>query len=180
MTILKKRPVAIAIAVVVCLAAFFLSGRGGLSSRRDQVEAVFYTGVNGDGLCIFSDLNTRLDSAYNIATVVRRNDKSNHALIELDGAYASMQKALEGSDLRKMTEADKALGNAVETVYRYAQNIEMSETDAALVSRQYRSFMSAADTISYDPYNSLAREFNSENSGFPASLFGVKDLEYFY
>lgn len=180
MTVLKKRPVAIAIAVAVCLAALFVSGRSGLAGQRAKVESVFYTGENGDGLCIFSDLNSRLDCAYNISTVVRRNDSSYHALIELDGAYAAMKQAMDGGSVSEMSTADKALGSAVETVYRYALNLDMSETDETLVTRQYRTFMSAADTISYDPYNSLARRFNSENSGFPAGLFGVKDLEYFY
>jgi hypothetical protein len=182
---LKRRSVAAVIAIAVMLLTLFASGGAKLSALRNEAEQVFYSGVRGDGLSIFGDLNTRLDCAYNMTIVARRNGGEGTA--EVDGvqsAYDRLAQAMNAKASQSSLAAlNRELTNAVETLYRKMEGYALSDTDETLVARQYRNFLSANDTISHDGYNMHAAEFNQTRSAFPANIIalltGVTPLDYF-
>ena len=179
----RKSVACLATAVIVLL-TIFLSGGRGLRKLRTQAASTFTEGVAGDGLSIAHDLNQRLENAGNLAIVARRYRPNDEALSALDSACEVLRRALEQSEKKKdMAAANRALGDAVEVLYRAMDGWNLDETDKNLAAKQYRSFLSAADTISHDGYNQQAREFNLTLGGFPAWMIrivtGVKPLELF-
>lgn len=182
---LNRRRTAAAIAIAVMVITVFASGAFGLSSLRSKADGVFYNGVSGDGLSIYGDLNTRLECAYNIGIVAQRAgaDQSGE-YTGMMSAYDSLSAALERDASREdLASQNQDLDGAVEKLYRALDGYSLSDTDESLVAKQYRTFLSADDTISHDGYNSRATDFNDTLSGFPANLIaamtGIKPLELF-
>ncbi len=182
---LKSRGVAAAIAVVVMVVTVFASGGAKLSALKSQADDVFYSGVSGDGLSIYGDLNMRLENAYNICTIAKRSGGDGSVeLVSVQSAYDALAAALNDKAPRASLPAlNRELTSSVETLYRAMDDYALSETDETLIARQYRSFLSANDTISHDGYNAKAADFNETLSGFPANIIAaltrVKPLEFF-
>lgn len=182
---LKRRGVAAAIAVLVMAGTLFASGGAKLSALRNEADNVFYSGVKGDGLSIYGDLNTRLDCAYNLGIIARRSGgEGSDELAQAQSAYDALAAGLNKKAPRASLAAlNRDLTNAVETLYRAMEAYSLSETDETLIARQYRAFLSANDTISHDAYNVRAADFNEILSGFPANLIagltGVAPLDFF-
>lgn len=182
---LKRRSVATAIAVAAMVITIFASGGAKLSALRSDAEKVFYSGEKGDGLSIYGDLNTRLDCAYNMGIIARRSGMEGTKELEaaMDAYDALADALIKNAPKTSLAALNRELTNAVETLYRAMEGYSLSSTDEGLVARQYRNFLSANDTISHDPYNVVAAEFNETLSGFPAKLIGmltgVKPLDFF-
>ncbi len=181
MEILKKQSTAIAVMILMIVAAALYGGHSSLSDLRDRAEQVFYLGEAGDGIGIRSDLQERADSAYNLVTVARRylpeTDES------LQGVLLARQALDQAASVSEMAKADQALEEAVKDLLSKLEEVNLAEKDAPYPQRLYDSFRSRGDTISHDPYNRHAAEFNETLSEFPANLFsrltGVKELELF-
>ena len=175
---------AMVLVLAVVLTVLVLGGVK-LGAQRDAVDDLFYEGDLGNGMSIYSDLASRMDCAANLLTLSRRcGGEGAEETAALEQALAAMQEQYDRPQERKaLCDADAALNEALENLYRAMENWSLSETDRNLAQKEYTAFHSAGDTIRHESYNIRAQEFNQLRSGFPtrliAALTGVGDLETF-
>lgn len=169
----ENRPLAFIVLAVVIVLSIALSGGGGLRSLRADVMQVFRTGVNGDGLCVYTDLQERADCAYNLAALALRYNEIPQDIGQKAEAAANEIVNVKNDDTSAMKRANDALGRTVEALYTELENADLSETDATYALSQYKEFTSRGLTISRDGYNSLAEEFNRTIGVFPANLVAM-------
>lgn len=171
--------VVFALAVVFALS---LSGNAlerNAMEKRDDVLGVFYTGVNGDGLCIDSDLKQRAKDAYALVGIANRYPDIDASLVE---RAAAAQKALDEANalprtqIKARSDANRALDQAIENLYTALTNEALSGVDQREARSRYDDFKSHGSTIGRDPFNELAAQYNVDAekmySDFPASLIG--------
>lgn len=182
MRLSENRTVAWIVFALVVVAALSLSGNAlekNALEMRDDVLKVFYTGVNGDGLSIDSDLKARAKDAYTLYGIASRYGEVDAPLVE---KVLSAQKALDEAnqlpqtEIIKRSEANTALTHAVEDLYTALNNAPLSDVDRRDAKSVYDDFKSHGNTIGRDPYNELAANYNVQvrkmYSGFPASWIG--------
>lgn len=146
---------------------------------RDDVLGVFYTGVNGDGLSIDSDLRQRAKDAYVLVGIASRYPEIDASLVE---RAAAAQKALDEAnalpriEIKARSDANRALDQAIEDLYTALTNATLSGVDQSEARSRYDDFKSHGNTIGRDPFNELAAQYNQDvekmYSGFPAGLIG--------
>jgi len=171
--------------IVFALAVIFalsLSGNAlekNALEMRDDVLAVFYTGVNKDGLSIDSDLKQRAKDAYVLIGIASRYPEVGASLVE---RATAAQKALDEANrlpqiqIKARSDANRALDQAIEDLYTALSNAALSGVDQKDARSVYDDFKSHGNTIGRDPYNELAAQYNKDAekmySGFPAYLIG--------
>ena len=174
MKFLKSYRGAMIVMVVVIVLCVLLGSHRSLTAEREKVETLFYDGADGSGYSVYTDLADCVDISANLLSVAGRYlDESQleqlmgsrdelAASIDPDSRYYSIGNAYQGYQ-RLTAEA--------ETVITALEVCDLSEKDAEYV-RGFRTDLAArADTISRDPYNEKAEEFNSDVLGaFPANL----------
>ncbi len=179
----ENRPLAWAVLAVVVALSIVLGGGGALRGMRSEALDVFYYGVHGDNLSIYTDLDARIDCAYNLASLADRYGSIPKGYAEEARLYADALKAAEKEDIRAMAADNSVLDISVESLYTELENAALSDTDATFALSQYKEFTSRALTISRDGYNAQAEEFNRQLSAFPANLVaavsGVRELSLF-
>ncbi len=152
-----------------------------LAKLQGKAEAVFTAGEAGDGIGIQSDLNERLALAYNMVTIGRKYLPEGDPLLEQVLAARSQLEAAEGPASKY--EANEAMSLAMKDLYDALKGRSLSSVDAPYPDKLYAEFNSRNDTISHDPYNKLAVEFNSVLKAFPANVLGrlvfIRPLELF-
>lgn len=177
----ENRLIAWIVFAVIIVFSICVSGGSALRDLSGATERIFYNGAAGDGLCINRDLTVRAESAANMVSTAQ---SARSVRQELIGAVSSDAQALsEAETISDKYEANANLTQSVEQLYNALSSAGISESDMTYVTKQYNEFNSRAHTISLDPYNERAREFNDTLSGFPASfvarLCGVKALDLF-
>ncbi len=182
MRLSENRTVAWIVFALVVITALSLSGNAlekNALEMRDDVIKVFYTGVNGDGLSIDSDLKARAKGAYTLYGIANRYQQVDASLAE---KALSAQKALDEAnqlpqtEIRKRGDANAALTRAIEDLYTALGNAPLSDADRRDAKSVYDDFKSHGNTIGRDPFNDLAAQYNTDvrkmYSDFPASLIG--------
>ena len=184
MKLLENKVLSILIMIILIAGGFWLGGYKSLSGLYNDVEKVFFTGEDGDGICIENDLSERAACAVNLVSVARKYVGESTEAKELSDASAAMSAAAGGNDISERLSADKRLEAAMTSLYRSLEDIGPSEKDEAYRQRLYADFSSRGDTISHDPYNVYAQDYNTTLSKFPASLIAavtpVKAAVIFY
>ena len=181
MKLLKNRKIAALLMVLMILGGSLYGGHRSLMKLRDEAEAVFYNGVEGDGLGIQNDLNERIDLAYNLVTVAKRylspDDEAVQKLLTARDALSSAQ------DPKEKNAANRQLTEASIELYEAFGGRSLTEKDEKYRQQIYQDLSSRNDTISHDGYNQEAEDFNKTLRSFPAgilaSLTGVEKLELF-
>lgn len=169
----ENRPLAWVVLAIVVVLSIIFSGGGALRGVRAQALDVFHYGVNGDSLCIYSDLMARVDCAYNLADTAARYDSIAQESIDKVNEAAEELDKTNDSDIAALNAADDALDRAVESLYTGIENARLSDADATFALSQYKEFTSRALTISRDGYNGYAEAFNEMLGAFPASVVGM-------
>ena len=72
MKLLENKVLSILIMIILIAGGFWLGGYKSLSGLYNDVEKVFFTGEDGDGICIENDLSERAACAVNLVTVARK------------------------------------------------------------------------------------------------------------
>lgn len=177
----ENRLVAWVVFAACVLFSLSFSGGRALSNLRQDIETIFYQGVNGDGLCIDRDLARRAECADNLA-----NTASNYASIDkalVENAREASNQLAAATAISDKYQANQACQRAVEALYAAMENTALSASDDSFAYKEYKEFQSRADTISRDFYNERAAQFNQALSAFPADLIGglsgVKPLDLF-
>ena len=89
MKLLENKGLALIIMIVLIIGGFWLGGYKSLAGLYDDVEKVFFTGEDGDGICIENDLSERAEAAVNMVTVARKYvGESNEVRMLSDAAAA--------------------------------------------------------------------------------------------
>lgn len=167
MNFFKSYTGAMTVMVVVIVLSILGGSHRSLTAERNKVEALFYSGTDGSGYSIQTDLDERCAIAANLLTVAGRY------LGKDDTADVSaFIRQLERADSPpEKYEWNQALGEAAETLLTKLEGCALSEKDAQYV-RGFRTDLNArADTIARDGYNGLADQFNTQVLGsFPANI----------
>ncbi len=176
MKTLKKTPTAIIIMLAVILTSGVLGCRRSLLSLRKAAEDYFYSGENGDGDSIQSDLEYIGATASNFKTIaVRYIDSDDRLISELNSARSALASA---STIPEKHAAASELFDAVTALHGALDPKVMNSTDRSFRSSLYDDINSAMLRISHSGYNDAAREFNSILDSFPASLIsGLVGIE---
>ena len=181
MAILKNRQFAIFAMILLIAAGTLIGSHNDLVGMRSKASDIFILGARGDGIGIQGDLRERGDVAHNMVSLALKYLPASNAVIEnVLLAGETMSKA---STVKEKAAADRKLATAVRDLYDVLSSMELSEQDAKYPQRLYTDFRSRGDTISHDPYNGAAADFNRTLSAFPAGLLGkltgVRPLELF-
>lgn len=181
MKYLKKTPVAILIMAVVIIISGVLGCRRSLLSIRNSAEDLFYSGENGDGNSIQSDLEYIGATANNLKTIALRYiDADNTMIIELNSARSALTSA---KTISEKYQSAQTLFDAVTSLYDFLDPNEMNSTDRSFRSSLYDDIKSAMQRISHNGYNDSAREFNATLEQFPAKLVadlvGIKEIQLY-
>lgn len=184
MKLLENKALSILIMIVLIAGGFWLGGYRSLSGLYNDVEKIFFTGEDGDGICIENDLSERAACAVNLVTVAKKYVGESAEVKELSDASSALSAAAGSNDIAKCLTADSKLETAMTALYRSLEDAGLSEKDEAYRQRLYADFNSRGDTISHDPYNGYAQDYNETLSRFPASLIAavtpVKAAVIFY
>ena len=180
MKFLKSYTGAMVVMVVVIALSVLLGSHRSLTAARSQVEELFYTGADGSGQSIATDLEQRRAVAANLESVALRY------LTEADTADVhNARQELERADSpREMYQWDQALGQAADVLMEKLEGCALTEKDAAYLAGFRADLAAKADTMARDPYNERVDQFNREVLGrFPANLLGqltcVREAEAF-
>lgn len=178
MKILENRAIAIVLMVALIAAGFILGGYKSLNSLYEKnILNIFCRGEDNDGVCIDNDLSERASDAINMAKIGSKYDNAAKEARDANSAAARLQSM---TDIKDKSDANKDLEAAVGALFTALTGGELSPSDAAYVQRLYTDFNSRNETISHDPYNKYALEYNSTIGKFPASLIPAKEAEIFY
>ncbi len=181
MNIWRNNKFAFVAMLVMIIAGTLIGSHNTLAGMREEGAAVFVAGIKGDGIGIQGDLSERDAAAYNMVTIARKYLPEDNAVIQqVIKARADLAAA---DSVAEKAKADKALESAVKDLHQVLAAAKLSAQDEKYPQRIYTEFRSRGDTISHDPYNQVAADFNKKLSAFPAGLLGgltgVKPLELF-
>lgn len=178
MKILENKAICIVLALALVIAGFIIGGCRSLNSLySSKVEKVFMTGEDGDGICIENDLAERETAAVNLCTIASKYDGTKK---QADGVREAAAELSSASSVADKLEANKNLDTAVESLFNDLLGQHLSASDEKYARSFYTDFNSRNDTISHDPYNRYAAQYNEIIAGFPASLLPVKEAVIFY
>lgn len=177
----QKCRIAMIVMVAAILFSIPLGFRRTMNGFYMELQNEFQNGEFNDGLSIQNDLNERIDLAYNFATVAKRYlDADDPAVTAILAARLALSEAVTPGE---MYDANLALTAASSDLYEALEGIELSEKDDAYRRSIYNDMASRNDTISHDPYNRLAYEYNQKLNDFPADLLsdliGISQAELF-
>jgi len=179
MKITENKIICIVLMMVLIAAGFLLGGMKGLNGLYKDAETVFFTGEDKDGICVANDLSERVSAAANMITVARKyessmSDSCRAALTALNDATGTMEILLgKPADLADIIAGNKPLDTAMADLFREMGNLELSQQDEKYRQSLYADFNSRNDTISHDPYNLYAQEYQQAADKFPASLIAA-------
>lgn len=187
MTILENKTVAKVAMISLIIAATLIGSHNSLTKLSNKAESIFYTGVNGDGLCIQSDLDKRFEYARNLITIsIAYLSPEDIAIIDVETARNELKKA---ETINKKYIANNSLEESMFNLYNTLEKQGITQKEELLnnfsknPSRIYSEFRSFGDTIKHDKYNDYANDFNIALKNFPANILGkltfVKSLELF-
>ena len=181
MEMLSNKRVAAGIMVLMILLGIVLGAYRSGSRLYGEVEDLFYNGQTGNGIGVASDLSDRAEAAFNLIVVAKRNmDQTDPAILELEKAAMAANSAgtLQGKGI-----ADQMLEVCMDALYEALGEVALSEKDAGYRESLYADFNSAAMTMSHDPYNAQAVEYNRAIRSLPGrfffSLFGFEEAPVF-
>lgn len=168
---MKKRGTAwVVLALVLVLGTVFGTWRS-LSGLRHTAQENFYTGVDGSGYGISTNLDLRVEYARNLCKIAAKYDAA-----EATEAVESACLALEDAgDFSEKYDANNLLTGAVESLSQTLSGQTLTQED-----EDYRKSLTA-DIASYEmkidklatPFNQEVRSFNQDALGsFPGGLLG--------
>ena len=162
------------LAISVLFGVFFGSYRS-LRHYEWGAETVFYSGVDGDGLCVSSDLNTIANEGKNMLTVAGRYlSAEEESVSALDESILSFLSA-EGIN-QKIERYHKVVQN-METLAGRLEEEALSDKDSDYISSQLAEAAARERTARLDGYNDVAKEYNDQLTGFGGLMAKLYRLE---
>ena len=177
MKLLESKVLCIVLMLALIAGGFFLGGTMKLNGLYADAEKVFLTGEDGDGICIANDLAERANAATNLVTIASKYSGVKDEAAKVTSAVAALKTA---NEIGEKKEANSNLDVAVEGLFKALEDETLTSNDETYARRLYTNFNSRNDTISHDPYNNYAVEYNETIAAFPANLLPVKEAVIFY
>lgn len=172
---LKRRGLAVFLAVVLALGAVFGLGGAKLNGQYRAVTAS-YTAADEYGNGIVSDLAAYADAAANIISVGRQ------ILDAQDPQLTAAVQALEAFNAAstdhpaQQCAACSDLGAAVDALYQTLAATPMEQARASSLQTQRSEMLSRRDILEREAangYNLAAQQYNQMAESFPASVIGA-------
>ena len=179
MNLLKKRAVAIVIAILAVLLSTVLSARSGLLGSIREVEMLYYKGVEAtEGNYMRPSIDSQMRVKYNSA----------NSILGIIGAYAELGSVAE--DLRNardyvhvnlgdydedtvsgMSWANQELEAVLTRLQLEMSRVEFTEREAQMLESCFADIEGAQRMIEQSGYNEAVRAFNTKDlQRFPANL----------
>lgn len=185
METLKKRPIAILLALVIVVGSTLLSVGIKLGRECQKITDGFYSGVTYDGYehpSIQSQLKNISGAALGVATL-----SSNYSGVDASAvkeAKGNLDSSLENGTVSEIYDRYTALLSSTETLISNMKSQALTDRDKTGVTQYEDIITSASSVIDKSGYNDRVREFMRDTYGvFPASLFsevtGVSAPQYF-
>lgn len=159
---------AMAVMAIAIVCAIWLGGYLSLRRLYNKVETVFTAGVDGDGLGIANDLNERIKLAYNLVTVAKKYLSADDG--DIRAVLTARDALMEANGIADKYGANVALTEATTDLYQKMGSLSLTDTDARYRVSLFNDLSSRNDTISHDPYNQMALEYNQALEVFPANI----------
>ena len=184
MEFLKKRPAALALAVIIVIGSTFLSVNVKLGKACQKVTDGFYSGVTYDGYehkSIQSQLKNISSSALGLTSLAANYNIDTSDVVSCKN---DLDSSLANGTVSEIFGRYSALMSAVNALEARLDGISLSDRDASGVAQYSSTISSAAGVIDKSGYNDTVRDFlrNTYNV-FPANLFsgiaGVNAPELF-
>ena len=167
MKLLDNKAICLILMVVLIVSGTWISGYRGFSRLYNSAEKVFFTGEDGDGICIANDLSERVIAATNLVTMASGYSAVQGEVQSVADAAADLSNA---SDIASMSRCNQELDTAVTALYNALGDQQLTEKHESYRQSLYADFTSRGHTISHDPYNQYAQAYNEALRGFPAGL----------
>lgn len=179
-----KRNISVLLSALMIFIAIIAGGCRALGSAKNHAERVFVYGVNGDGASIASDLAYRSEYAARLSAEAAKYMPEEDALCPAVASAASdLSLAETKSEKYRMNVLLTEKLNALRQWLSSNELPPAGSADAAYINELFTGLESRAQTISHDPYNLYAREYNELISTFPYNLYKkimrVNELELF-
>ena len=179
MNLLRKRAVAIVIAILAILLSSVLSARSGLLGSIRDVEMLYYNGVEAaEGNYMRPSIDSQMRVKYNGA----------NSILGIIGSYAELGSVAE--DLRNardyvhvnlgdygedtvagMSWANQELDAVLTRLQLEMSRVEFSEREKQMLDTCFADIEGAQRMIEQSGYNEAVREFNTKTlQRFPANL----------
>ena len=171
MPLKENRALAWAVLGVCALGSIFGLGGHTLAQDQDKLLNVFYEGTDTQETTRHS-MDAYLDRAAECASVMGSEAQ---LLLSADNATAQEMIDLSGiisdsDDLTARYDAYCTLQKDADTLYNAIYAADLTDAQRVSFKQAYDDFWGSDKYIKRDSYRSLANEFNSELSGFPAGL----------
>ena len=170
MNLLNNKFLCLVLMVVLIAAGTWIGGYKSLSSLYSQAEDVFFTGERGDGICIANDLTERVTAAANLVTIASNYPGVKEKVENVTDISANLSNALSRRDVFDLPGWNTSLDIAMTDLYNALGEETLTAQHEKYRQSLYAEFTSRGHTISHDPYNQYAQEYNQAVKGFPASL----------
>ena len=166
----KQVKIAFAVVIAAVVLAVPVGVTVTMNRMYNQVSAVFQSGAEGDNLSIQNDLSARAAAAVNLTAVAKRYlDGDDEAILSVIQAAKALEEA-EGPSAKFA--ANEELDEAFTKLYEALEWLALTEKDSQYREALQAEMKSRSVTISNDPYNQRAEEYNQRLDGFPANLLG--------
>ncbi len=167
MNLLNNKAICLVLMAVLIAAGTWIGGYKGLNGLYSQAEDVFFTGEDGDGICVANDLSERAIAATNLVTVASNYPGVQDEAQAVSAAAAELSNA---SDIASMSRFNQKLDTAMTALYNAMGELQLTDQHEKYRQSLYADFTSCGHTISHDPYNQYAQAYNQTLDGFPAGL----------
>ena len=183
MNVLYNRRLACAVLAVCVLLSVFGLGGAELARTRKNALRVFDEGID-TSFAVRMSVDAYLENSANYA-----REMAEEYRLRVGSAWDGQakiadeaEKILSGEPGQRLNDY-RALVADVESLYTDFHAAVTDEDASRDFDRAYKNFKSEHNKIQYDEYHSLARDYNSEASGFPAGavagLWNLSELDPF-
>ena len=179
METLKKRPIAILLALIIVAGSTLLSVGIKLGRECQKITDGFYSGVTYDGYehpSVQSQLKNISGAALGVTTLA-----SNYSGVDASAvkeARENFDSSLENGTVSEIYDRYAALLSSTQTLISNMKSQTLTDRDKAGVTQYEGIITGASSVIDKSGYNDTVREFMRDTYDvFPASLFaGITDV----
>lgn len=183
MKLIQSRRFAAGVLAVCAVGSVFGFGGAHLASERKNAMKVFEEGSD-TSFAVRMSVDAYLENSANYA-----REMAEEYRLRVGSAWdgrakiaEEAEKILSGEPGQRLNDY-RALVADVESLYTDFHAAVTDEDASRDFDRAYKNFKSEHNKIQYDEYHSLARDYNSEASGFPAGavagLWNLSELDPF-
>lgn len=187
MKLLKKRPIAIILTILIVALTTLISVNRSVSSVSQEIEAQFFSGVylENEGYTqksINSQLGKRIDAALGLVTIAKQYTAIN---LETDKLREVRLELIDADGITEMYTANEKLQVDFESLYMaLLMQSDLTDDHRTSADNYAATFSGAQNVINDSNYNSIVSMYiNKTLAAFPVNLLKnpafVKYPEYF-